>query len=1420
MSWERLTAISLAYVITVASIAGVLLAFGPGVAAANHGGTPYAVGQDGQCVTEIHPLGDGTTTGPAYYDYAPLNYSSLGTTDIQQTGLSQFYVYSGSDGTSLVFLHNRYKPDQVDGDGGAVSLYFDGLPSSGAWTVEDDDYLGQDDRGGENASSKDFDREAVHWMYGRYTTDGGVFLGLGEGDWSEITIDGDFAGDAWANDSNWEYRNEGPNEWITRSADGTTTQLNMAQPVSLREGGCDAVSPTADLSGPANASTNETVTLEASAPDSPTTPIEYRWDFQNDGDVDTTTTSTAVEHAYADSGQVTAAVTVVDRFGGTETATTTISIEEPATGNEPPTAVASVPASATVGENVTVDGSASTDDEGIVSHEWDFGDGTTATGATASHAYGEAGNYTVTLTVTDGDGANDTATGSIEVQEAPPENQAPTVELTADPASVTAGGDVTLSANASDPDDDSLTYTWSKISGASALDLPDGPNGTVTPSEAGTYEVGVTVEDTAGANVADSVTFEVEETQPSNQPPSADFDWSPTSPTPGETVTFDASNASDPDGNVTGYAWDVDGDGTADAGGAQATHEFASAGSYDVTLTVTDEDGANDSATRSVTVEVGNAAPTVALSADPTAVAVGGSVNLTATASDSDGDRLTYTWQTVSGPGSLDLPSGSDGSVTPTEGGTYEVRVTVEDDAGASDSATVTFEAVETNAAPTAAFEWTPTNPETGQSVTFDASNSSDGDGSVASYAWDFDGDEQDDATGKTVEHTFASAGDRPVTLRVTDGEGANATTTQSVSVAEGTVGDGNQPPTAALDANETPVAPGDAVALDATGSTDPDGDELSYAWRVVSAPSGTNVTPPSGESGEVTLPTAGEYTFEVTVDDGNATDAATATVTVAEENEAPTAAFGWSPTEPIVGETVSLDASGSADADGSIAGYAWDVGADGSYEETTVAPTLTFASAGSHDVALRVTDDRGATDTVTRTVHVVEADRETNQPPEAVLQANHTSLTVTEPVALDASSSSDPDGADDALAFNWTVTSAPEGARLPSFHAAPKNEVSFEEAGTYEVRVTVEDGDGGTDSATETIEVTAKPFVHVHDVSIEDDTVEVEEKTEFDVTLHNAGYEAGEKTLEVVVGGEVVAQRTVEVGPRQEESFTLVHCFERPGNYAATVAGESFDVTVSAPDHDLRELSIAGGDGATLDAGSPDSVTVEATLVVESDVVTETRLTAAIEDLDSAEFDATVGTGDAPVTNVSAGEPQRQNSTWAIPLALEVDAPSLEPGTYDLQIASDLPSACWPIADSDCGATSELNATSGDAVVYEAADPSRDGSTGWSSGDSGSQGGSISAGGGSSSDTADQRAKQTTATGTASGDQDEATPRSVTQTSVDSATPVVTEDREQSTAASTPDPTETDAPGQPGFGVVLALLAILAAILLVQARS
>jgi trimeric autotransporter adhesin len=124
------------------------------------------------------------------------------------------------------------------------------------------------------------------------------------------------------------------------------------------------------------------------------------------------------------------------------------------------------------------------------------------------------------------------------------------------------------------------------------------------------------------------------------------------------------------------------------------------------------------------------------------------------------------------------------------------------------------------------------TSEVTKQSVAFDGSGSTDSDGSIASYAWDFGGG----ATSTLAKpiHSYATVGDFSVTLTVTDDDGATGTVTKTVSTVA------NAKPTAAFTSHVTKLA----AAFDGSGSSDSDGTVASYAWDFGDGSTGTGAKP------------------------------------------------------------------------------------------------------------------------------------------------------------------------------------------------------------------------------------------------------------------------------------------------------------------------------------------------------------------------------------------------------------------------------------------------------------------------------------------------------------------------------------------------------------------------------------------------
>jgi len=255
------------------------------------------------------------------------------------------------------------------------------------------------------------------------------------------------------------------------------------------------------------------------------------------------------------------------------------------------------------------------------------------------------------------------------------------------------------------------------------------------------------------------------------------------------TISFNGSASSDPDGSVVSYQWDF-GDGSG-AAGAMPIHAYAATGTYTVTLTVTDSDSLTHSAVTTAQVADGSGLQSpVARVGGPYGGTVAAPLSFDGTASsDADGTIVSFDW--TFGDGSAG--SGARLMHVYSSAGVYTVVLTVTDDSGRKGSATTTVEVVPVavNQAPTA----NAGGPYAGRrnvSVAFDGGRSSDSDGSVVSYAWDFGDGTQ--GAGINPTHSYASAGSYSVTLRVTDNAGiTSAAATASVSISNSDSGGGGR---------------------------------------------------------------------------------------------------------------------------------------------------------------------------------------------------------------------------------------------------------------------------------------------------------------------------------------------------------------------------------------------------------------------------------------------------------------------------------------------------------------------------------------------------------------------------------------------------------------------------------------------------
>ncbi len=286
------------------------------------------------------------------------------------------------------------------------------------------------------------------------------------------------------------------------------------------------------------------------------------------------------------------------------------------------------------------DGSASVDPDGMIkSWAWDFGDGHTDTGVTVPHNYTAAGTYTVTLTVKDNLNKTTTTTRPVTVT-APPPNELPTASFESTCAELVCSFD---SSSSVDPDGTIDGHRWDFGDGTVSVEAS--PQHTY--AEDGTYAVKLTVNDNVGASSTTTKSVTVK----AKVPPTAEF----TSACTNLSCTFDGSTSADPDGTITGYAWNF-GDSTPPATGAASSHAYALPGTYSITLTVTDNDGKTGTVTHPVTVQTANQSPVAVFTSTTTNLKA--SFNASGS-SDPDGTISSYAWtfgDSTTGTGASPIP--------------------------------------------------------------------------------------------------------------------------------------------------------------------------------------------------------------------------------------------------------------------------------------------------------------------------------------------------------------------------------------------------------------------------------------------------------------------------------------------------------------------------------------------------------------------------------------------------------------------------------------------------------------------------------------------------------------------------------------------------------------------------------------------
>ncbi len=425
-------------------------------------------------------------------------------------------------------------------------------------------------------------------------------------------------------------------------------------------------------------------------------------------------------------------------------------------------------------EEVTLDGTGSTDNVAIVNWTWNFMyDGTPMTlyGEVVQFTFDDAGRYEVSLGVSDAAENRDVAVFEVMVVDITP----PTAEAGED-QEVDPGTSVYFDATASLDHVWISSFTWTFVYQGQDIEL-EGPEPTYYFEAAGTYLVTLTVVDLEGYEGADTMDVTVTDLLPPVAEAGDDLTIDQ-----GGKVTFDGSGSSDNLG-ITGWVWSlVYDDGPVGSEEERWEWTFDDAGEYVVTLRVEDLAGFHAEDTRVITVS--DTTPPVAVQLEDRVADQGDTVELDGSSSTDNVVVTGWTW-TFTYVGEERTLSGEKVEFEFSEPGDYVITLIVEDGAGHTDERSFNLHVRDTVA---------PTPPKLddieagkGDEVSLDGVGAYDN-VDVVGWTWTFEeGGETIILEGMQVEYVFEEAGDYKVTLTVVDTEGNEAAETFTVTVSGGT---------------------------------------------------------------------------------------------------------------------------------------------------------------------------------------------------------------------------------------------------------------------------------------------------------------------------------------------------------------------------------------------------------------------------------------------------------------------------------------------------------------------------------------------------------------------------------------------------------------------------------------------------------
>lgn len=622
-----------------------------------------------------------------------------------------------------------------------------------------------------------------------------------------------------------------------------------------------------------------------------------------------------------------------------------------------------------------------------------------------------------------------------------------------------------LSTNSYDPGGSTLTYTWNF--GDSTQSTEENPahtfvNNTTNPI---TFTVTLIVTNSNGISSAPTtIIITVNPAPVNNLVPQAKFTATPTAGTLPLTVTFTDQSIPVNDGSVIQlYDWDFGDTNTAlKLDNSSFTHEYTVAGTYVPTLIIKDSIGRVSSKFYGTPIKVDgtvNNPPSPGFNWAQTSYSPNLKIQFTDTSSDAEGPLVAWHWD-FADKQTADVQNPEHIYADP---GKYLVTLTITDSGGLQVSGSKEITVLPPgNNPPIANFTYLQQN----RKLVIDFTDiSTDTDGTIVSWNWDF-GDKTTDTT-KNPSHTYAFAGTYQVVLTVTDNGGKTGSITIRVTVNPLV----NQPPVISnITGTQTSFKP--LIGTFSETSFDPDGFISKWDWNFGDGQvfSTTNI---ALKNPTHTYANPGTYTVILTVtDDGlpDGTNKRTATSSIPNfvvspppANIPPVALFTVDTNNAIAPLKVNFT-DGSTDADGKIVSWLWEfeTGNTSFFNAQTYQKIVsyTFTKSGTYPVKLTVTDDGNLTNSYILNIVVK------NNPPVPILSASPNPVLSLLLVSFFGNNSYDTDGSITKYAWDFG-----DGTTIQQGTTAETH--TYSKPGSYRASLTVTDNIGDSSTANLIITVT-----------------------------------------------------------------------------------------------------------------------------------------------------------------------------------------------------------------------------------------------------------------------------------------------------------------------------------------------------------